>query len=187
MAVFRQVLSGFSFPLLQANSMFPHRQVRLQVIRTYSNSIRPRKTKFKKFHKRIKILKSTESIEPKSVPAPPLQFYEHGIYALESWRITDTQIEACRLALVRKLAIKTKDIKILVFPHIPVTKKPFGTRMGKGKGSVDHFIAFVKAGKMLFEFSGGSNVRNAFRAINSRLPIKVGFVEKLPETEKSAQ
>ena len=111
---------------------------------------------------------------------PPLHFHEHGIYALEPIRLTAAQIEAARLTLVRTIGRKGTSIKLQVFPHIPVTKKPLGVRMGKGKGNVDHFVAFVKAGKMLFEYSCNSYAKQAHKAVSYKLPIKTGFVTKDP-------
>ena len=92
--------------------------------------------------------------------------------------MTANQIEAARLTLVRTIGRKGTKIKIQVFPHIPVTKKPLGVRMGKGKGNVDHFVAFVRAGKMLFEYDCNSFAKQAHKAVSYKLPIKTGFVTK---------
>ena len=71
-----------------------------------------------------------------------------------------------------------------VFPHIPVTKKGTGVRMGKGKGNVDHFISFVKAGSVLFEYdcSNAIKAKKAYKAATYKLPIPIGFVERPPVT-----
>ena len=92
--------------------------------------------------------------------------------------MTAAQIESCRLTLVRTIGRKNSKIRINVFPHIPVTKKSIGTRMGKGKGNVDHFVAFVKAGKMLFEYDCDNFAKQAFKAVTYKLPIKTGYVSK---------
>lgn len=116
--------------------------------------------------------------KPEHVEPPPVHFYDQGIYALEGYRITAAQIEAARMALVRTLGRKKSLIRICIFPHIPVTKKSLGVRMGKGKGEVDHFVAFVKPGSMLFTFTQNENAKKACQAVSYKLPIKVGLVDK---------
>jgi ribosomal protein L16 len=69
-----------------------------------------------------------------------------GVYAMESIRLNAEQIEAGRFAILKTVGRKQLKMWVRVFPHIPVTKKPLEVRMGKGKGSVDHFVAYVKAG-----------------------------------------
>lgn len=139
--------------------------------------LRPKKMKYRKFHKRLRCI--GKPIKPDHVTAPPLHFHNHGIYALEGVRMTAAQIESARLALIKTLGVRRKAaVRLCVFPHIPVTKKPIGTRMGKGKGNVDHFIAFVKAGKMIFEYSCEDNPKEVCRAVGHKLPIKVGYVSK---------
>lgn len=146
------------------------------MVRTYVPLLRPQQTKYKKFHKRLRCVSPPKPGE-KILP-PPLHFHDHGIYALESFRMTAHQIEAARLTLVRTIGRKGTHIKIQVFPHIPVTKKPLGVRMGKGKGTVDHFVAFVKAGKMLFEYDCKTYAKQAQKAVNYKLPIKTGYVTR---------
>lgn len=105
----------------------------------------PRKTKFKKFFKgRIK------GFEHKS---NKLIYGSYGLKALEIGRINSKQIEAVRRVLSRKLKRLGK-IHIRIFPNIPVTKKPIEIRMGKGKGSVDNWVAKIKPGQILFEIQG---------------------------------
>ena len=76
----------------------------------------------------------------------------------------------------------TAGAKIILraFPHIPVTKKPLEVRMGKGKGNVDHFVSFVRAGSMLFEFNCSNvlSAKNAYRAMKYKLPINIGFIDQ---------
>lgn len=133
--------------------------------------------KYRKFHKRLRCIKP---FKPDRVDTPLLHFHKYGIYALESTRMTAAQIESARLTLVRTLGRKGTIIKLQVFPHIPVTKKPLGVRMGKGKGNVDHFVAFVRAGKMLFEYNcnNNNNAKLGYKAVSYKLPIKIGFVEQ---------
>ena len=119
-------------------------------------------------------------VKPGHVDPSPLHFHDHGIYALEGVRMTAAQIESARQALVKRIGRKKSSaMRLCVFPHIPVTKKPVGARMGGGKGSVDHFIAFVKAGKMIFEYSCDTgNARDICRSVAYKLPIKCGYVTR---------
>ena len=149
--------------------------LQFQHIRNYVPLLRPRQTKYRKFHLRLRAIKP---FKPDKVSPPPLHFHQYGIYALESVRLTAAQIESARLTLVRTIGRKDTAVKLQVFPHIPVTKKPIGVRMGKGKGTVDHFIAFVKAGKMIVEYSCNDYAKQAYKAVSYKLPIKVGFVSK---------
>ena len=106
-----------------------------------------------------------------------VSFGEYGLQALgEAW-ISNTQIEACRVAVNRAMKRKGK-LWIRIFPDRPYTKKPLETRMGKGKGSVEYWYAVVKPGRMLFEVDGISEVvaRKAFRAATMKLPIQARFV-----------
>jgi len=105
-------------------------------------------------------------------------FGEYGLQSLEPGRLTSRQIEAARIAIVRQ-AKKGAKVWIRVFPHKPVTRKPAETRMGKGKGDLDHFEAIVKPGHILFELSGvPENVAaEAFRKAGHKLPVKVRLVK----------
>jgi len=82
-----------------------------------------------------------------------ITFGDYGLQALEPCWMTSRQIEAARRAIVRHVKRRGK-LWIRVFPDKPVTKKPAETRMGKGKGAVDHWVAVVKPGRMIFEISG---------------------------------
>jgi len=106
-----------------------------------------------------------------------LAFGEYGLKALEAHWITASQIEAARLAISRYLK-KGGKLWLRIFPDKPVTKKPAETRMGKGKGNVEYWVAVVKPGRILFEVSGVSeeDAREAFRIAASKLPIKTRFV-----------
>jgi large subunit ribosomal protein L16 len=100
--------------------------------------------------------------------------------ALDRGKITTNQIESCRVAINRHFARKGQ-VWIRVFPHKPVTAKPLETRMGKGKGNVDHYVAEIKPGRVLFEVAGVSreDAQTALRLASAKLPIKTRFVERL--------
>lgn len=104
-------------------------------------------------------------------------FGEYGLQALEPCWMTSRQIEAARRAIVRYVRRGGK-LWIRVFPDKPVTAKPAETRMGSGKGSVDHYAAVVKPGRILFEMTGVSEeaAREAMRLAAHKLPIRTQFV-----------
>ena len=104
---------------------------------------------------------------------------EFGLQAKEGAWITSNQIEAARIAMTRYMKRGGK-VWINIFPHLPLTSKGIGTRMGKGKGSVDKWVAVVKEGKIMFEISGVSEevAREALRLASHKLPIKTKFVMK---------
>jgi len=107
-------------------------------------------------------------------------FGEYGLQALEPGWVTARQIEAARRALVRYMKRRGK-VWIRIFPDKPVTQKPAETRMGKGKGSVDHWVAVVKPGRVLFEISGLTEeaARQAMRLASHKLAIKTQFTERI--------
>lgn len=104
---------------------------------------------------------------------------EYGLMAKEGAWITSNQIEAARVAMTRYMKRGGK-VFINIFPHMPLTKKSIGTRMGKGKGAVEAWVAVVKAGKILFEVSGvdEATAREALRLASHKLPITTKFVTK---------
>ncbi len=106
-----------------------------------------------------------------------LTFGEYGLKALENGLIRNNQIEAARVAIARKLR-GTGKLWIKIFPHKPVTKKPAETRMGKGKGDLDHWVGVAKRGMVLFELGGIPEdfARQVFRLVAFKLPIKTRFV-----------
>ena len=108
-----------------------------------------------------------------------VQFGDFGLQALEPSWITSRQIEAARRAIVRHVKRRGK-LWIRIFPDKPVTSKPAETRMGKGKGSVDHWVAVVKPGRVLFEIAGVPEdaAREAMRLAAYKLPIKTQFVSR---------
>lgn len=146
--------------------------------------LRPKQTKYRKSQKNIRAILP---IAPKHVPTPTPKFGSYGIYALESVRLDAHQIEATRMAIIRAIGRKDSKLWIRVFPHIPVTKKPLEVRMGKGKGGVDHFIANVKAGKLLFEYNCPSVnlAKLGFRAAGFKLPIRVGYAQQQNQAQKT--
>ncbi len=105
-------------------------------------------------------------------------FGDFGIKALEHGRITSRQIEAARVAMTRRLK-RVGKVYIRIFPDRPVTKKPAEVRMGKGKGSVEGYVAVVKPGRILFEIGGGVRQElalDALRLAAAKLPIKVKYI-----------
>ena len=108
-----------------------------------------------------------------------VQFGEYGLQALEPAWITSRQIEAARRAIVRHIKRRGR-VWIRIFPDKPVTRKPAETRMGKGKGSVDHWVAVVKPGRVMFELVGVSEnvAREAMRLASHKLPIKTRFLAR---------
>jgi large subunit ribosomal protein L16 len=111
-----------------------------------------------------------------------IEFGEFGMQALERGKITNRQIEACRVAISRFFSRKGK-VWIRVFPDKPITKKPAETRMGKGKGAVDHWVAPVKPGRILFEVANVSkeDAQNALVRAAAKLGIKTRFVERVEQ------
>jgi large subunit ribosomal protein L16 len=109
-------------------------------------------------------------------------FGEYGLQALQPCWLTSRQIEAARVAIVRE-AKKGAKVWIRAFPHKPVTRKPAETRMGKGKGDLDHFVSVVKPGHILFEIAGVPEevAQEAFRKASYKLPIKTRFVRARDE------
>ena len=108
-----------------------------------------------------------------------LSFGDYGLKAMECGHITDRQIEARRIAMTRFVKRGGK-IWLRLFPDKPVTKKPAETRMGKGKGAPDHWVAVVRPGKILFEMEGVTPIdaREALRLASHKLPLKTRFVER---------
>ena len=109
-----------------------------------------------------------------------VDFGDFGIQCLDRGRITQQQIEACRVAINRYFNRKGK-VWIRIFPDKPVSKKPAETRMGKGKGSPDHWVAVVRPGRILFEVGNVSRelAQNALRRAAAKLPIRTRFVERV--------
>ena len=109
-----------------------------------------------------------------------VSFGDFGLKVLEPGWITDRQIEASRVAIMRFVKRGGK-LWIRVFPDKPVTKKPAETRMGKGKGAPEFWVAVVKPGRILFEMEGvtEAEARRAFRLASDKLPLPTRFVTRL--------
>ena len=108
-----------------------------------------------------------------------LAFGEYGLQALEPCWMEARQIEAARIALTRFMKRGGK-VWIRVFPDKPVTSKPAETRMGSGKGAVDHWVAVIKPGRILFEVGGVSEdiAKEATRLASHKLPVKTRFITR---------
>ena len=131
----------------------------------------PKRTKFRKMQKgRMKGLAQRGA---------RVTFGDYGIKALEAGWITSRQIEAARIAMTRKMK-RTGKVWIRIFPDKPITKKPAETRMGKGKGSPEYWVAVVKPGRILFEVGGIDEqlARDSMRLAIQKLPIKAKFVAR---------
>ena len=134
----------------------------------------PKKTKYRKQQKGRNRGKATRG--------NTVAYGEYGIQSLELGEITSNQIEAARVAMTRHIKRGGK-VWINIFPDKPLTAKPIGTRMGKGKGGVERWVARVKPGRVMFEIAGVPEevAREALRLASSKLSVKTKFVKK--ETE----
>ena len=108
-----------------------------------------------------------------------VDFGDFGLQALEGARVTARQIEAARVAINRRVRRGGK-LYIRIFPDKPVSKKPAETRMGKGKGSPEEWVAIVKPGRVMYELEGVSreDAIEAFRLAHHKLPLKTRFIER---------
>lgn len=108
-----------------------------------------------------------------------LSFGEYGLMAVESGRINSRQIEAARVAMTRKTK-RGGRVWIKIFPDVPVSKKPAEVRMGKGKGSVDHYVAKIRPGRMVYEMAGIERAvaKEALELAAAKLPIRTKLVMK---------
>jgi large subunit ribosomal protein L16 len=131
----------------------------------------PRRTKYRKMQK--------GRVKGKACRGNTLAFGSYGLQALEPAWITSRQIEAARIAISRHIGGNGK-MWIRIFPDKPITKKPAETRMGKGKGSVEGWVAVVKPGRILFEVDGVplDVAMEAMRIASHKLPIKTKFVSR---------
>ncbi len=111
---------------------------------------------------------------------------EFGLQTLDAAAITGNQIEAARVAMTRYMKRDGK-VWIKIFPDKPVTRKPLGTRMGKGKGNTEFWVANVKPGRVMFEIAGvpEETAREALRLAANKLPVRTKFIvrEKIEEGE----
>ena len=131
--------------------------------------------------KRVKYRKQFRGrMKGKAGRGDKVDFGDFGLQALEPSWITSRQIEAARRAIVRHMKRRGK-YWIRIFPDKPVTAKPAETRMGKGKGSVDHWAAVVKPGRVMFEVAGVDEevAREALRLASYKLPIRTKVVPRV--------
>lgn len=131
--------------------------------------------------KRVKFRKSQKgNRRGKAQRGNLVAFGSYGLKSLDAAWITDRQIESARIALTRFMKRDGK-VWIRIFPDKPVTKKPAETRMGKGKGAPEYWVAVVQPGKIMFEVDGvtQSVAEEAFRLAAHKLPIKTKFVKRI--------
>ena len=135
----------------------------------------PKRTKYRKMQK--------GRIRGKATRGNHVSDGEYGIQAIEAGQITSNQIEAARIAMTRYIQRGGK-VWIKIFPDKPITRKPAETRMGKGKGAPEFWVAVVKPGRVMFELAGvpEETAREALRLAMNKLPNKTKFVAR--ETEK---
>ena len=133
------------------------------------NMLSPKKTKYRKQFK--------GRIHGNAKGNYSLNYGSYGLKAIEPERVTSRQIEAARKAITRYLK-RAGRMWIRIFPEIPVSKKPAEVRMGKGKGSVDRWVAKVKPGRIMFEVDGVSEsiAKEGLRLAAMKLPVKCRFV-----------
>ena len=131
----------------------------------------PKRTKYRRVHR--------GRLKGKAMRGNTLAYGNFGLVACEPAWITSNQIEAARIAMTRYIR-RGGQVWIKVFPDKPITEKPAETRMGSGKGSVDHWVAVVKPGRVLFEMDGVAEevAREAMRLAMHKLPIKCKFIAK---------
>src|SRR5699024_6779569 len=136
--------------------------------------VMPKKTKYRKQQK--------GRIRGKATRGNRVTDGEYGLQSLELGLITSNQIEAARIAMTRYIK-RGGQVWIKIFPDKPMTSKPIGTRMGKGKGAVEYWVAPVKPGRVMFEIAGVSEetAKEALRLAANKLSVKCKFVKK--ETE----
>lgn len=130
--------------------------------------------------KRVKFRKQQRGrMRGKAVKGNRISFGEYGLQALEPGWINNRQIEAARIAMTRHIKRGGK-VWIKIFPDKPITAKPAETRMGKGKGVPEYWVAVVKPGRIMFELAGVSEsvAREAMRLAAHKLPIKARFITR---------
>lgn len=133
----------------------------------------PKKVKWRKVQK--------GRMRGKAYRGSDVSFGEFGLVAMEPCKITSRQIEAARVAMTR-YAKRGGNVWIRIFPDKPMTQKPAETRMGKGKGNPEYWVAVVQPGRVLYEMDGVAEeiAREAFRLASTKLPLKTKFVCREP-------
>ena len=131
----------------------------------------PKRVKYRKQHRGR--MKGRDSL------GVDISFGDYGLQALEPHWITARQIEAARRAIVRHMRRRGK-YWVRIFPDKPITSKPAETRMGKGKGDVDQWVAVVRPGRVMFEVSGVNDTvaRDALKLASNKLPIKTQIIAR---------
>ena len=131
----------------------------------------PSRTKYRRQHR--------GRMKGEAIRGSTLSFGEFGLQALEPCWMEARQIESARIALTRFMKRGGK-VWIRVFPDKPITAKPAETRMGSGKGAVDHWVAVVKPGRIIFEIGGVSEdiAKEAVRLASHKLPVKTRFIKR---------
>jgi large subunit ribosomal protein L16 len=134
----------------------------------------PKRTKFRKKQRRMNRI-----LGGKTTRRNNLAFGDYGLMAQDAKLVTNRQIEAARIAMTRKMKRGGK-VWIRLFPDIPYTKKPAETRMGKGKGNPEYWVAAVKPGVVMFEIAGVSNelAHEALNLASSKLPVRTRVVQR---------
>ncbi|GBE36245.1 50S ribosomal protein L16 [bacterium BMS3Bbin07] len=131
----------------------------------------PKKVKYRKTQK--------GNMRGKAYRGSDVSFGQYGLKALEPGWLTSRQIEAARIAITRHVKRGSK-LWIRIFPDKPITKKPAETRMGKGKGNLEYWVAVIKPGRILYEMSGVPEdvAREALRLASHKLPVATKFVKR---------
>ncbi|MEO1259644.1 MAG: 50S ribosomal protein L16 [Bacteroidota bacterium] len=126
--------------------------------------LQPKRIKYRKPH-RVKIKNKTSR-------GTTVAFGDYGLKAITPGRITNRQIESARIAMTRYMK-REGQVWIRIFPDRPITRKPLEVRMGKGKGSLDHYVAMVQPGRIMFELAGVSHevALEALRLAAQKLPV----------------
>jgi large subunit ribosomal protein L16 len=137
----------------------------------------PKKVKFRKAHRGRR--------KGQAKGGDTIAFGDYALQALEAGWVTARQIEAARIAISRSVKRGGK-VWIRIFPDKPVTKKPLETRMGKGKGAPEGWVAVIRPGKILFEMEGVSetDARRAMELASAKLPIKTRFSARFGEEKQ---
>lgn len=134
--------------------------------------LQPKRTKYRKMHRRY-----PDGVARKG---NTVAFGQYGLQAMTGNWITARQIEAARIAMTRHIKRGGK-VWIRIFPQLSITTKPAETRMGKGKGNPDHWVAVVKSGTVMFELGGVSETlaKEAMRLAGHKLPMRVRFIKRV--------
>ena len=131
----------------------------------------PKRVKYRRVHR--------GRMTGKALRGNKVSYGDYGLQSLEPAWITSNQIESARIAMTRYIK-RGGQVWIKIFPDKPVTSKPLGTRMGKGKGAPEYWVAVVKPGRVMFELAGvpEETAREALRLAMHKLPVKCKFVKK---------